>query len=115
MYILSYKFFLSLVQSSPKALHQRSQKRPFLYCNASLLFSKKIPPTFELIFELYYSILKKKELFVLSLFSVLHDLFWPDLPKSLAKKLEAREPEGVVKICYDIVACSLFKRAGNSN
>ena len=29
--------------------------------------------------------LKKKELFVLSLFSVPHDLFWPDLLKSLAK------------------------------
>ena len=30
-------------------------------------------------------------------------------------KLEAREPEGLVKITYGIVASSLFKRAGNSN
>ena len=28
---------------------------------------------------------------------------------------DAREPEGVVKITYGIVASSLFKRAGNSN
>ena len=30
-------------------------------------------------------------------------------------KSEAREPEGLIKITYDIVASSLFKRAGNSN
>ena len=30
-------------------------------------------------------------------------------------KSEAREPEGLVKISYGIVASSLFKRAGNSN
>ena len=30
-------------------------------------------------------------------------------------KSEAREPEGLVKITYGIVASSLFKRAGNSN
>ena len=31
------------------------------------------------------------------------------------KKSEAREPEGLVKITYGIVASSLLKRAGNSN
>ena len=30
-------------------------------------------------------------------------------------KSEAREPEGLVKITYGIVASSLFKTAGNSN
>ena len=30
-------------------------------------------------------------------------------------KSEAREPEGLVKITYGIVASSLFRRAGNSN
>ena len=30
-------------------------------------------------------------------------------------KSEAKEPEGLVKITYGIVASSLFKRAGNSN
>ena len=48
----------------------------------------------------WYEILKevqsrenfKKELFVLSLFSVPHDSFWPDLPKSLAK-ISQRRPE----------------------
>ena len=30
-------------------------------------------------------------------------------------KSEDREPEGLVKITYGIVASSLFKRAGNSN
>ena len=58
----------------------------------------------------------KKELFVLSLLSVPYDLFWPDLPKSLAKiSQEAREPEGLVKITHGFVASSLFKRAGNLN
>ena len=60
--------------------------------------------------------LKKKELHVLYLFSVPHDLFWPDIPKSLAKISQRPEnPEGLVKITYGIVASSLFKRAGNSN
>ena len=30
-------------------------------------------------------------------------------------KSEAREPQGLVKITYGIVASSFFKRAGNSN
>ena len=63
----------------------------------------------------HYSKFKKK-LFVLSLFSVPHDLFWPDLPQIPGQnKSEAREPEGLVKITYGIVASSIFKRAGNSN
>ena len=48
--------------------------------------------------------------------SVHHDLFWPDIPQiSGQNKSEAREPEGLVKITYGIVASSLFKKAGNSN
>ena len=68
--------------------------------------------------SLHYSLFKnfKKELFVLSLFSVPHDFFLTRSPQiSGQNKSEAREPEGLVKMTYGIVAISLFKRAGNSN
>ena len=53
--------------------------------------------------------LKKKSFALCSLFSTNYfDQISPN-------KSEAREPEGLVKITYGIVASSLFKRAGNSN
>ena len=58
----------------------------------------------------------KRELLVLSLFSVPPRLILTRSPQiSGQNKSEAREPEGLVKITYGIVASSLFKRVGNSN
>ena len=55
----------------------------------------------------------KKELHVLSRSPRLILTRSPQI--SGQNKSEAREPEGLVKIAYGIVASFLFKRAGNSN
>ena len=59
-------------------------------------------------FHFSYTLFKiKKNNYLFSFCS--NDLFWPDLPKSLAKiSQEARELEGLVKITYGIVAIAPF-------
>ena len=67
-----------------------------------------------------YEVLKHSfvnvQLFVLSLVLCSPRLILTKFPQiSGQNKSEAREPEGLVKKIYGIVASSLLKRAGNSN